>query len=76
MRQGRMGCNSEMRKRSFEDIAAPAAIDHGKSAVEAVEYAATRDHDTGGDVQSVDVMTKAGKSFDALMREADTAGLE
>lgn len=52
-----------------------AAIDHGRNAVEAVKYAATRDHDTGGDVQSVTLPARVGMSFDALMREADTTSV-
>lgn len=44
-----------------------AAIDHGKSAVEAVEYAMTRDHDSGGKVQSVEPALKAEVAFETLM---------
>ncbi|WP_043530144.1 hypothetical protein [Litchfieldella xinjiangensis] len=51
-----------------------AAIDHGRNAVEAVEYAKTRDHDTGGEVQSVTMPSKADKPFTTLLKEAnDTA---
>ncbi|MCE8003631.1 20S proteasome subunit A/B [Billgrantia ethanolica] len=48
-----------------------AAIDHGKSAVEAVEYAIGRDHDSGGEVQSVTPRVKASVAFDALMRDVE-----
>ncbi|MBW6389667.1 MULTISPECIES: 20S proteasome subunit A/B [Halomonadaceae] len=49
-----------------------AAIDHGKSAIEAVEYAKTRDHDTGGEVQSVTPATRAGMPFETMMRDVET----
>jgi hypothetical protein len=50
-----------------------AAIDHGKDAVAAVEYAATRDHDTGGEVQAVTPRTQAPVTFDDVMKEAETS---
>ncbi|MCC5884210.1 MAG: 20S proteasome subunit A/B [Halomonas sp.] len=53
-----------------------AAIDHGKCAVEAVEYAISRDHDSGGEIQAITPLLKATVPFAAMMRDVETATAE
>ncbi|MHB0775258.1 20S proteasome subunit A/B [Halomonas sp. WWR20] len=43
-----------------------AAMDHGKNAIEAVEYATTRDHDTGGNIQSVEILALPRSLYEPL----------